>query len=66
MINLPGARAILDPADFTGLESAVKGEGSVPCSSRQGAACQVSVAGEQPGVICRCPECTSEKFLSCT
>ncbi|KAF2980481.1 hypothetical protein EK904_006055 [Melospiza melodia maxima] len=24
MINLPGARAVLDPADFTGLESAVK------------------------------------------
>lgn len=57
MINLPGARAVLDPADFTGLESAVKGEGSVPCSS---------LAGEQPGVICRCPECTSEKLLSCT
>lgn len=36
MINLPGTRAVLDPADFTGLESAVKGEGNVPCSSRQG------------------------------
>lgn len=62
MINLPGTRAVLDPADFTGLESAVKGEGSVPCFSRQG----LTSAGEQPGVICRCPDCTSEKLLSCT
>ncbi|XP_038013379.1 NADPH:adrenodoxin oxidoreductase, mitochondrial isoform X1 [Motacilla alba alba] len=36
MINVPGARAVLDPADFVGLESAVKGEGSVPCFSRLG------------------------------
>lgn len=62
MINLPGARPVLDPADFTGLESAVKGEGSLPCPSRQG----LTLAGEQAGVICRCPECTSEKLLSCT
>lgn len=32
MINLPGARPVLNPADFTGLENAVKGEGSVQCS----------------------------------
>lgn len=62
MINLPGARAVLDPADFTGLENAVKGEGSVPCFSRQG----LTLAGEQPGVICKHPECKSEKVLSCT
>lgn len=33
MINLPGARPVLNPADFTGLEDAVKGEGSVLWSS---------------------------------
>lgn len=30
MINLPGTRPVLNPADFTGLENAVKGDGSVP------------------------------------
>ncbi|XP_030915786.1 NADPH:adrenodoxin oxidoreductase, mitochondrial [Geospiza fortis] len=30
MINLPGARAVLDPADFTGLESAVKAGAAAP------------------------------------
>lgn len=61
MINLPGARAVLDPADFTGLENAVKGEESVPCFSRQG----LTLAGEHAGAIWRCSECTSEKLLSC-
>lgn len=29
MINLPGTQPVLNPADFTGLENAVKGEGNV-------------------------------------
>lgn len=36
MINLPGARPVLNPADFTGLENAIKGEGNVPCFSKTG------------------------------
>lgn len=61
MINLPGARPVLSPADFTGLENAVKGEGSVPCSSGRG----LTSAGEHPRVIVRCSECASEKLLPC-
>lgn len=29
MINLPGTQPVLNPADFTGLENAVKGEENV-------------------------------------
>lgn len=61
MINLPGARPVLDPADFTGLENVVKGEGSVPCSSRQA----LTLTGVRPGVIWRCSECASEQLLLC-
>ena len=60
MINLPGARPVLNPADFTGLENAIKGEGNVPCSSRQG----LTLTGEWPGVIWRCSEYASEKLFA--
>lgn len=60
MINLPGARPVLNPADFTGLQNAIKGEGNVPCSSRQG----LTLTGEHPGVIWRCSEYASEKLFA--
>lgn len=59
MINLPGARPVLNPADFTGLENAVKGEGIVPCCSGRG----LTLTGKHPGVIWRCSECALEKLL---
>jgi len=61
MINLPGARPVLNPADFTGLENAIKGEGNVLCSSGQG----LTSTGERPGVIWTqdYSDCASEKPL---
>jgi len=61
MINLPGTQPVLNPADFTGLENAVKGEESVSCSSRQG----LTLTDKHSRVFWRCSECTSEKLLSC-
>lgn len=61
MINLPGTQPVLNPADFTGLENAVKGEESVSCSSMQG----LSSTDKHSRVFWRCSERASGKFLLC-
>uniref|UniRef100_A0A8B9ZUZ6 Ferredoxin reductase n=1 Tax=Anas zonorhyncha TaxID=75864 RepID=A0A8B9ZUZ6_9AVES len=58
MINLPGTQPVLNPADFTGLENAVKGEESiVPLWTGP------RLDGQAPrsALLCRCSEGTSEK-----
>ncbi|XP_032858242.1 NADPH:adrenodoxin oxidoreductase, mitochondrial isoform X2 [Tyto alba] len=46
MINLPGARPVLDPADFTGLESAVK---DAPRPRKRLTELMIKTALEKPG-----------------